>query len=120
MDMINNIGNASEDLKDSESHIMVDIIDYVPNAIVIKTIIKKLSGSISVMSFDKGESSVEKISPFDSFVQIIEGKAEVVIDSASNSLETGCGILIPAHLPNYIKSRERFKMILTIIKSGYE
>jgi quercetin dioxygenase-like cupin family protein len=87
---------------------------------VIKTIIKKSTGNISVMSFDSGEGLTEKISPFDSFDQIIEGKAEIVIDKISHVLASGEGIIIPAHTPNYIKPNGRFKMISTIIKSGYE
>ena len=50
----------------------------------------------------------------------IEGKAEIVIDKQSTILESGQGIIIPAHSPNFIKPNGRFKMILTIIKSGYE
>ncbi len=62
----------------------------------------------------------EKISPFDTFIQVIEGRAEVVIDDKSNLLETGSSIIIPAHTRNTIKANERFKMISTVIKSGYE
>lgn len=116
----NNKDYNCPDLPEAKAHVMVDTIDYVPNAIVIKTIVKKPSGSISLMSFDEGETLLEKTSAFDSFVQIIEGNAEVVIDSASNRLTAGCGIVIPAHLPNFIRSNERFKMIMTVIKSGYE
>ncbi len=102
------------------SHIIVEIIEYVPNAVVIKTIIKKSTGNISVMSFDSGEGLTEKISPFDTYAQIIEGKAEIVIDGISSLLQSGQGIIIPAHLTNHIKPNGRFKMIQTIIKSGYE
>ena len=49
-----------------------------------------------------------------------DGKAEVVIDGKSNLLQTGESIIIPAHRPNSIKANERFKMISTIITSGYE
>ena len=108
------------ELEKSKSHIIVEIIEYVPNAVVIKTIIKKSTGNISAMSFDSGEGLTEKTSPFDSFAQIIEGKANIVIDKVSHVLETGQGIIIPAHAPNLIKPNGRFKMILTIIKSGYE
>jgi quercetin dioxygenase-like cupin family protein len=90
------------------------------NSVVIKTIIKKSTGNISVMSFDSGEGLTEKTSPFDTFVQILEGKAAIVIDKESNLLESGQGIIIPAHSPNFIKPNGRFKMISTIIKSGYE
>jgi quercetin dioxygenase-like cupin family protein len=110
----------STEVEKSVSHIIVEIIEYVPNSVVIKTIIKKSTGNISVMSFDIGEGLTEKTSPFDTFAQIIEGKAEIVIDKKSNFLESGQGIIIPAHAPNFIKPNGRFKMIMTIIKSGYE
>jgi quercetin dioxygenase-like cupin family protein len=110
----------SSELEKSKAHIIVEIIEYMTNSVVIKTIIRKSTGNISVMSFDSGEGLTEKTSPFDTFVQIIEGKAEIVIDKETNLLESGQGIIIPAHSPNFIKPNGRFKMISTIIKSGYE
>ncbi len=108
------------ELEKSKAHIIVEIIEYIPNSVVIKTILRKSTGNISVMSFDSGEGLTEKISPYDTFAQIIEGRAEIVINGVSNLLETGQGIIIPAHVPNFIRPNGRFKMILTIIKSGYE
>lgn len=108
------------ELEKSKAHIIVEIIEYMPNSVVIKTIIKKSTGNISVMSFDSGEGLTEKTSPFDTFAQIIEGKAEIVIDNVSHLLASGEGIIIPAHQSNFIRPNGRFKMILTIIKSGYE
>src|SRR4030095_3184160 len=108
------------EMEKSTAHIIVEIIEYMANAVVIKTIIKKSTGNISVMSFDSGEGLTEKTSPFDTFAQIIEGNAEIVIDKVSNLLASGQGIIIPAHSPNFIRPNGRFKMILTVIKSGYE
>jgi quercetin dioxygenase-like cupin family protein len=108
------------ELEKSTAHIVVEIIEYVPNSVVIKTIIKKSTGNISIMSFDSGEGLTEKTSPFDAFVQIIEGKAEVVVSGKSNLLISGQGMIIPAHQSNFIKPNGRFKMISTVIKSGYE
>jgi hypothetical protein len=108
------------ELEKAMPHIIVEIIEYVPNSVVIKTIIRKSTGNISIMSFDSGEGLTEKTSPFDTFAQIIEGKAEIVINKVCSLLETGIGIIIPAHASNFIKPNGRFKMILTIIKSGYE
>ena len=114
------IKKDNTELEKSKSHIIVEIIEYMTNSVVIKTIIKKSTGNISIMSFDSGEGLTEKTSPFDTFAQIIEGKAEIFIDKVSNVLQAGQGIIIPAHSPNYITPNGRFKMILTIIKSGYE
>jgi quercetin dioxygenase-like cupin family protein len=108
------------DIEKSKAYITVEIIEYVANAVVIKTILKKSTGNISVMSFDNGEGLTERTTPFDTFAQIIEGKAEIVISGESHLLNTGQSIVIPAHAPNLIKPNGRFKMILTIIKSGYE
>jgi quercetin dioxygenase-like cupin family protein len=104
----------------SKAFIIVELIEYVPNAVVIKTIIKKTTGNVTAVSIDSGENLTEKSSPFDTFIQIIEGKAEILIDAISQNLETGESIIIPAHSKNIIKANERFKMISTIIKSGYE
>jgi len=110
----------SSDIDKAKALIIVEIIEYVPNSVLSRTIIKKSTGNISIMSFDTGEGLTEKTSPFDSFAQIIDGRAEIVIDGVSNFLECGQGIILPAHLPNIFKAIERFKMIITVIKSGYE
>jgi quercetin dioxygenase-like cupin family protein len=117
-------GNAmvmeNTDVEKSRAIITVEIIEYEPHSVVSKTIINKTTGNVKVMSFDNGETLVEKIIPFDAFVQIIDGRAEIVIDGKSHFLNTGQSIIIPAHTPNIVKANEQFKMIMTIIKSGYE
>lgn len=107
-------------LEKAKAHIIVEIIDYVPNSVVTKSIIKKTTGDIIAVSFDTGEALAEKILPFDTFIQIIDGTAEIVIDGKSNLMSTGQSIIIPAHTSNTVKANERFKMISTVIKSGYQ
>ena len=108
------------EVEKSKAHVTVEITEYMSRSVVSKTIIKKLTGNISVMSFDRGQGLSEKISPFDTYLQIIDGNAEIVIDSKSHLLETGESIIIPAHTCSLIKPKTRFKMISTVIKSGYE
>lgn len=108
---------VSLDVEKSKAVIIVEIIEYVPNSVVSKTIIKKSTGTVSVVAIETGEGLTEKTSPFETFIQIIEGKAEIVISGQSNFLVTGQSIIIPAFTPNIVKANERFKMILTVIKS---
>jgi len=107
-------------IEKAKAYIIVEIIEYVPNSVVTKSIIKKTTGNISAVSFDTGEALAEKIVPFDTFIQIIDGTAEIVIDGKSNLMSTGQSIIIPAHTSNTVKANERFKMISTVIKSGYQ
>lgn len=108
------------EVEKSKVFIIVEVVEYVPNSVVIKTLIKKTTGNVTAVSFDSGEKLTGKILPFDTFIQIIEGRAEILINDSSHNLETGQSIIIPAHSKNTIKANERFKMISTVIKSGYE
>ena len=116
------MSNKSEniELEKSKPHIIVEILEYVPNSVLIKTIIKKTTGNITVTSVDAGEELAEKTSPFDTFIQIIDGTAQVEIRDKKYKLELGEGIVIPAHSPHCFTAAKQFKMISTIIKSGYE
>ncbi|MGQ1786291.1 MULTISPECIES: cupin domain-containing protein [unclassified Saccharicrinis] len=108
------------EIEKAKSHILIEMIEYISNSVVSKTILRRTTGNVNVVAIDTGEALAEKTSPFDTFIQIIEGTAEIIIDKKSNRLNTGEGIIIPAHTSNNIKAKERFKMISTVIKSGYE
>jgi quercetin dioxygenase-like cupin family protein len=108
------------ELEKAKAHIIVEIIEYVPNAVLSRTIIKKTTGNIIVSSLAAGEELAERTSPFDTFIQIIDGTAEVIINDKKYELELGEGIVIPAHSKHCFNAFEQFKMISTVIKSGYE
>lgn len=112
--------DSRTEIPKSETHLPVKIVKYTPNAIVCKSILNKITGSITLVSVDTGEAIAEKVIPFDSFIQIIDGVAEVSIGKKKYQLEAGCCIVVPAHKPHSLNAREKFKMIFTIIKSGYE
>lgn len=108
------------ELDHSKSYQLMNEVDYVLGSVVIKSIMKKKTGSVSLSSFDTGEVLATKISPFDHLIQIIDGVAEVIINEESTQLEVGQIMIIPAHSSNKIKANVRFKMLSTVIKSGYE
>ena len=95
-----------------------DSVDYSEGGIVSKTVLKKETGNISLFSFDKGEALSEHTAPFDAMIQIVDGKGEVIIGGKSNLLETGQTIIMPANIPHAVKAVEKFKMVLTMIKSN--
>lgn len=108
------------ELEKEKSHIIVAIIEYLANSVVSRTIIRKSTGNISISSFDAGEEQAERTSPFDTYIQIIDGTAELRIGTKQYELRRGEGIIIPAHAKHYFNANVQFKMISTIIKSGYE
>jgi quercetin dioxygenase-like cupin family protein len=93
-------------------------IDYSDGGIVSKTVIKKQTGNISLFSFDKGEALSEHTAPFDAMIQVVDGKGEVVIGGKSFILEAGQSIIMPANITHAVNAVEKFKMVLTMIKSS--
>jgi len=114
------IKSNTNELEKLKPQMIVQVIQYMPNAVVSKTILKRITGNVTLSSFDVGEELPEKLSPFDTFVQIIDGKAEVTIDEKIFTLKLGEGMIIPSHALHQFHANEQFKMIATVIKSGYE
>jgi quercetin dioxygenase-like cupin family protein len=110
----------TQELEKEKTHMIIEIIEYVPNSIVSRTIIKRTTGNVTAVSIDAGEELAEKTSPFDTYIQIIDGAANVTINSKKYELRLGEGIIIPSHSSHKFNAAEKFKMISTTIKSGYE
>ncbi|MDZ4752065.1 MAG: cupin domain-containing protein, partial [Flavobacteriales bacterium] len=82
--------------------------------------VKKITGNITATSMALGEEVSAKVSPYDIYVQIIDGSAEVFINDVKIMLQLGEGVVIPAHSKHSFNATEKFKMLTTVIKSGYE
>jgi quercetin dioxygenase-like cupin family protein len=94
-----------------------DLIEYQEGSVVSREIIRKDTGTVTIFAFDKGEGLSEHTAPFDAMVQIIDGKAEITISGNKNVLEKGDMIIMPANDPHALKALERYKMVLTMIRS---
>lgn len=112
--------SETTEIEKAKAVITVELVEYLVNSVVIKTILRKSTGNVSVMSVDQGEGLTERTSPFDTYVQVIDGQADIVISGVSNLLQVGQSIVIPAHVSNLVKPNGRFKLLMTVIKSGYE
>ncbi len=93
-----------------------ELIAYAPGAVVSKQIIKRETGNVTLFAFDKGEGLSEHTAPFDAMVQIVDGKAEILIGGQPYVLVAGESIIMPAGIPHALKAVEQFKMLLTMIK----
>jgi len=93
-------------------------INYSPESVVSKTLLKKETGNITLFSFDAGQGLTEHTSPFDAVVQILDGKAEITIGGKAQMVGVGELLVMPADIPHALHARERFKMLLTMIRGN--
>ncbi len=94
-----------------------DLIDYQEEAVVSREIIRKETGTVTIFAFDKGEGLSEHTAPFDAMVQVVDGKAEIIISGQKNVVNRDEMIIMPANDPHALNALERFKMVLTMIRS---
>jgi hypothetical protein len=92
-----------------------NVLMYSPDSVDSKTITGRLIGPIMVKAFTKGESTRESVSVSDSLVQVIEGKAEVIISGKVIPLQSGQSIIIPANHVNRIRANGRFELLQTAV-----
>ena len=96
---------------------VAELINYQEGAVVSREIVKKPQGNVTLFAFDEGQGLTEHTSPFDALVQVLEGVAEITIAGQSHRVRGGELILMPAHQPHALMAVERYKMILTMIRS---
>jgi len=91
-------------------------VTFSSNGIVSKRIIQKQSGNVTLFAFDQGQELSEHSAPYDALVQVLEGKAQIMINKSEYIVSSGESIIMPAHIPHAVRAPEAFKMLLTMIK----
>ena len=94
-----------------------DLVAYSDGSVVSKTLIDKKVGTVTLFSFDAGQGLSEHTVPYDAFVQIVDGEAEVTIEAAVHIVSAGQLIIMPANRPHSLKAVKPFKMLLVMIRA---
>ena len=93
-----------------------DLLDYQEGSVVSRTLIDKKTGTVTLFAFAEGQGLSEHTAPFDAFVHIIDGEAEITISGNSITVKGGELVIMPANEPHALRAVEKFKMILIMIR----
>ena len=96
---------------------VADLVCYADGSIVSKTLIDKAVGTITLFAFDVGQGLSEHRAPYDAVVEVIEGKALITVGGEAMTVSAGEITIMPANVPHSVLAEEKFKMILTMIRS---
>ena len=94
-----------------------DLVAYQPGAVVSREILRKPAGTVTAFAFDLGQGLSEHTTPFDALAHVLEGEAEITIDGQPHRVPAGAVIVMPGGRPHALHALERFKMLLTMIRS---
>jgi quercetin dioxygenase-like cupin family protein len=96
---------------------MNGLVSYQSGSVVSRTLIDRKIGTITLFTFDAGQGLSEHTAPFDAFVQVFDGVADVTIDGKVQRVASGEFIIMPANSPHALKAVEKFKMMLVMIRA---
>ncbi|MBN1909209.1 MAG: cupin domain-containing protein [Pirellulales bacterium] len=96
---------------------LAGLVDYQPASIVSRTLIKKPTGTVTLFAFETGQELSEHTAPFDALVQVVDGAAELTIGGSPVRVVAGQVVVMPAGIPHAVRAGQRFKMLLTMIRS---
>jgi len=111
-----NINNMEDLFKKGTVLDFEQMIDYSDGGIVSKQVLKNEAGNVTLFSFDKGQGLSEHTAPFDAMVQVLDGDVVITIGGNPVDLKKGEVIIMPANITHALFAKERFKMLLTMIK----
>jgi quercetin dioxygenase-like cupin family protein len=96
---------------------LLTLVDYSTDSIVSKTILDKTAGTITLFAFDKGQNLSEHTVPYDAVVQVLDGKALLTIGGEEVEVTSGQIIIMPGNVSHSVAAKEKFKMLLTMIRA---
>lgn len=103
-------------LTPAENHKLCDLVEYSKDSVVSRTIHKSGAATMTIFAFDKGQELSEHTTPFNAFVQVLDGEVELIIGGKPVKTAKGELTLMPANVPHAVKCEVPFKMLLTMIK----
>jgi quercetin dioxygenase-like cupin family protein len=95
-----------------------DLVQYQTGSIVSRTVIDKKIGTLTLFSFDEGEGLSEHTTPYDAFVYVYDGEADITISGKKHIVGKGETIIMPANDPHALRATKPFKMMLVMIKAS--
>ena len=101
----------------AEAFNVANLAEYAHDSIVSRTLSDTDAGTITLFAFDAGQSLSEHSAPFDAFALILDGRAELVIGGKFVTAAAGEMVVMPAAVPHAVKAPQRFKMLLTMVRS---
>lgn len=93
------------------------LVSYEPGSVVSNTLHKDAAGTITAFAFDAGEELSEHTAPFEAFVHVFNGQAEIAVGGTPHSVTAGQLLRLPANVPHALRAVSRFKMLLVMMRA---
>lgn len=92
-------------------------VTYTDHGIASRIVAKTAGGNLTLFAFDAGQELTEHVSPFEAFVQVLEGELTLTIGGTPVAAVPGSIVRMPAHVPHAVQAPQRSKMMLVMLRA---
>jgi|Deesub1362A_J573_1020465.scaffolds.fasta_scaffold01918_10 quercetin dioxygenase-like cupin family protein len=94
-----------------------ELVDYQAGQVVSRTLAQNPALSLTLFAFDQGEGISAHTVAADALVLVLDGSVEITIGEQTVTARAGQVVAMPQGVPHALQARERFKMLLFVIKA---
>lgn len=94
---------------------MKELVVYQEGQIVSKTLVQNKNVSMTLFAFDKDEEISSHSSHGDAMVNVLDGKAKIIIGEQTFGVSAGKTIVMPAEVAHAVLAQEKMKFLLTVV-----
>ncbi len=100
----------------AEASALADLVTYADGSVVSRAIVQEPAVSLTLFAFDAGQRLSEHTTAFDAYLQVLDGEVDLVVGGKPVVAHAGELVLMPGGVPHEVNARQRFKMLLTMVR----
>lgn len=106
------------ELSPAESHPFEALVAVAPQGISSRVLARTSGGVLTLFTFDEGQSLTEHTSPYEAFVQVLEGAMTLTIGGQAVQATPGTIVRMPAKVPHAVEATAPSRMLLTMLRDA--
>lgn len=100
----------------AEPQVLGEMVQYQSGQVVSRTLAQNAFLSLTLFAFDQGEGISAHSVLADALVLILDGSAAITIGGKEVQAVAGQAVAMPEGVPHALQAKERFKMLLFVVK----
>lgn len=95
---------------------LAELVEYRKGEVISRTLAQVPQANVTLFALEQGEGISTHTTAGDAMVQVLDGEAEITIGEETLTVKAGETAVMPQDVPHSLEARQRFKILLTVIK----
>lgn len=102
-------------MKDNNPFSLTGSISYQEGSVVSRELFRNENATMTLFAFGSGQGLSEHKTPYEAFVILLDGEAEITVAGVKHLVKTGEILHMPSQKLHALKATKQFKMLLLMI-----